>query len=202
MAIDKIVKIVEEEVEKEISQILSSAMEEREKILKDAKSKIDEEIETQKRAIHEEYHRKLTLEKLFIDSEMNKMINKTTSKVFRAIYSEVVKEIKSKFSSFQDQRSLLLSIIDKSLSALSLDSSKGRVAIILSPEDYKKHKDEIIKELESRNWLVEVLEGNIEGGVLVKHGNITIDASIERIIEMFKPMIVNEIYKLLPKAKV
>lgn len=198
MSVEKIIKIVEEEVEREISEILSQANSEKERILTEGKTKIDEEVETQKQHLKDEFSRKLSLEKLFIESEENKRINKVVSEVFQEIYSEVVKEIKSRFLSFNDRKELLLNLIHKSLNSLS---NKENIKIILSLEDFKKYGEEIKKELSKTMNNVEVVNGDIEGGVLIRQGNITIDSSVKKIIKMFEPDIVNSIYKALPRVK-
>lgn len=200
MSLDKIVKIVEEEVEKEISQILSNAKEEKERILHESKNKIDEEIKTQKQTIEEEMNRKLQLEKLFIEAEANKKINQTLSNTFKEIYSEVIKDVKNRIINFRDQKELITNLILKSIPSIS--NSKGKLKVILSQKDYNDFSEEIKKELKTKNIDIEIEAGDIEGGVMIKQGNITIDASIEKIIKMFDPIIVNNIYKVLPKAKI
>lgn len=200
MAIDKIIKIVEEEVEKEINRILSSAREESEKILREGKEAVNEEVESIKRALQEEYSNKLALEKLYIESEANKTVNKTLTQVFNAIYDETVKEIKRRASSLEDKKSFLLSLVKKSLLPASLNSQEGAIRIILSRDDFERYGEEVKKELEKDGLVVEVMAGEIEGGVMVKYSNLTVDASLERIIKMFDPIIVNSIYEVLPKV--
>ena len=197
MEAEKVIKVVEEEIEKEVENIINSAKEEKEKILNEAKKKIEEEIEQKRKLYQDEMSKKLSLEKLFIESELNKTINKTVSEAFSEIYSEVVKEVKNKILSFKDSKELILSIIEKSIQSLQKDKS---IVIVLSQSNFEKHGEEIKKELQKKYSPLEVKQGEIDGGVIIKQDNITIDVSIDRIIKMFEPFIYNTIYKKLPKT--
>ncbi|MFN4244660.1 MAG: V-type ATP synthase subunit E family protein [Brevinematia bacterium] len=197
MSVENVIKVVENEVEAEVLKIVNSAIEEKEKIVKTSKLRIEEEFEQKKKDYQEEIEKKLSLEKLFIESEVNKSINKTISEVFSEIYSEVVKELKKKFLSFHNPKDLILALIDKSVKSLQSD---GEIKVILSHSDFETIGEEIKKEISEKYANLEIMKGEIEGGVLIKQGNITVDLSIDRIIKMFEPFIYNEIYKKLPKV--
>lgn len=199
MSIDKIVDIVKNEVEKEISQIIESAKSERENILRDAKSRIDEEFDMKIKSLMDEYNRKLTLEKISVDSEANKILNETISRVVNELYSEVVKLVKERILSMSNYVDIIINIITKSLSMLS---SVDGAAIILSRRDIQKYGEDVKKRLMELGFNLELHEGVIDGGVIVKQGKISIDSSLDRIIKMFNLEILNNIYKALPKVRV
>ncbi|MCX8096942.1 MAG: V-type ATP synthase subunit E [Spirochaetes bacterium] len=199
MSIDKIVDVVKNEVEKEISQIIQNAKSERESILKDAKSRIDDEFEIKMKSLTDEYNRRLTLEKLSIDSEANKHLNETISKVVDELYDEVVKLVKERILSMSNYIDIIISVITKSLSMLS--SVDGTV-VVLSKRDIQIYGEDVKKKLKELGFNLELYEGIIDGGVIVKQGKISIDSSLDRIIKMFDSEILNNIYKALPKVRV
>lgn len=199
MSIDKIVDIVKSEVEKEVSSIIQNAKSERESMLKDAKSRIDDEFEMKSRSLTEEYNRRLTLEKLSIDSEANKYLNETISEVVKGLYDEVVRLVKERILSMSNYKDIIIRIITKSLSMLP--SVDGAV-VILSKRDMDVYRNEILEEMRRLGFNLELREGSIDGGVVIKQGRISVDSSLDRIIKMFEPEILNNIYEILPKVRV
>ncbi|MCX8029167.1 MAG: hypothetical protein N2712_04135 [Brevinematales bacterium] len=198
MAIDNLVKVLEEEVSKEISEILTSARLEYERILNTSKSKIDEEFESKRKELVDNYNRKILLDKLYIESETNREINAVLSQVLRELQNDITYTLKKKILSLDNYKELIVRLINKSIKSLK---AKDSITIIISRNDYANHKDYISQEIKKIGIQFELSEGDIEGGAMIKYKNITIDVSIDRIVEMFTPVMMNSIYKALPKTK-
>ncbi|MGC8766435.1 MAG: V-type ATP synthase subunit E family protein [Brevinematia bacterium] len=197
MAINEMIKAVEENIEKEILEIIKNAQEEKQRILELEKTKIDREFEEEKVKIQNELRRKIELEKIFIESETQKELKKTISENFEKIYSEVIKRTKQKLLSLPNQKEFLIALLKKSIPSLNKNE---KFIIYLSQKDYNNFKEDIEIFLKEQKLNFETLPSEIEGGILLKQNKLVIDNNLDKIIEKFKPFIVNSVYKRLPKV--
>ncbi|MGB9621687.1 MAG: V-type ATP synthase subunit E family protein [Brevinematia bacterium] len=197
MAINEMIKAVEENIEKEILEIIKNAQEEKQRILESEKTKIDREFEEEKVKIQNELRRKIELEKIFIESETQKELKKAISENFEKIYSEVIKRTKQKLLSLPNQKEFLIALLKKSIPSLNKNE---KFIIYLSQKDYNNFKEDIEIFLKGQKLNFETLPSEIEGGILLKQNKLVIDNNFEKIIEKFKPFIVNSVYKRLPKV--
>ncbi len=200
MPIDELIKVLNEHIQKEIENIINNAQAERDKIISEAKKQIDEEFENEKEKIYEEFEKKLSLQKLSIESENRRKVNEKFTETFNEIYNETVTQVKNILISLNDKENFILAILEKIVDNLPDSFNKSSIEIILSKSDYESLSKRVESLLKNKGIEGKITYSEIEGGIIVKVGKLSIDSSLERIISMFKPLIVNLIYKHLPKS--
>jgi len=200
MPVNELVKVLNEDVKKEIESIISNAQEERNRIINASKSQIDEEFESKKNEVLADFEKSLSLQKLSIESENRRMVNEKLSAVFDELYKEIVDEVKRMLVSLKEKENFILSILEKVVDNLPEGLNRNDIEVILSRSDFESFSRKVESLLNNKGIHARVVGGDIDGGVVVRVGKLSIDNSLDKIIDMFRPSIVNLIYKNLPNV--
>jgi vacuolar-type H+-ATPase subunit E/Vma4 len=200
MPIDELIKVLNEDIQNEIENILKNAQAEKDKIISEAKKQIDEEFENEKEKISGEFEKTLSLQKLSIESENRRKVNEKFTETFNEIYNETITQIKNMLISLKDKENFILAILGKIVDNLPDSLNKSNIEVILSKSDYESLYKKVESLLKTKGIEGKITYSEIEGGIIVKVGKLSIDNSLDRIISMFKPVIINLIYKHLPKS--
>ncbi len=190
MALDEILKSLEEEGDREVAEILAKARAQAERIIEEAKEKAErlkrEEVEKAKRAAESESARIINAARLFAKKEIIRAKEESIKKVVE----ESRRRLKE-LSKRKDYPQILQRLI-----AEAMEGVDGRVVVRVNPRD-----KELTQKLFSDYQITYELKTdlNIEGGLQVqtKDASIFINNTLESRLNKAAQLLKTEVTKIL-----
>ena len=186
--IEKITNEINLDAEKEAAEIISSA----ERIAAEKVSKAEAEARDFSNAANERIDRKVAAEKKKIASQCEQIEKLQLLKAKQELIDSTLEKAKSRLRDLDDKEyfDTLLKVLEK-----SVQSDKGMM--FLSKKDLDRVPSDFAKSIEAvaaaKNGTLELAKEtvNIDGGFLLKYGNIEINSSIEALFEENKEELVD-----------
>lgn len=187
MALEDILKKIEEEANKEIENIVTvwdkKIKDEKETIDKKIKKMYEEEIQKIEKEIEQKERKRILDAKLEQRNTILKKKIEIINDIFSKVFDRVLKYDERKYFN------IILDLIKKG-------SETGKEEIILNKKDKEKYGKKILESLKGQYKISEDTR-NIKGGVILKDGNIETNLSLDFIFKDKREKLEQEVGKIV-----
>jgi V/A-type H+-transporting ATPase subunit E len=173
MGLERLVKEIESEVQKNTSSIIAKARKEAEEIISSAEKQAKEILKKEEQLVEEQARELRKSEK----AALNLLLKKAELNAKKEITEQIIELVKQKIVSFNDKKPLLKSLIEKAKKEL------GNAKFVYSNESEKQLVKEIAPELSFKKTI------DCLGGIILENAsetvrvNYTYDVLLEKVIE-------------------